>query len=173
MIFDAGTTTEFVARYLDAADVTVFTNGIGAVNVFLGKEDVSVVVLGGHLRTVNQTISGPEAERAPFGRRGLRVHRRRRGAPAVRRRVADPRAEPAQDPDDAAGAPDRGGRRSAQGHTDQFNYWSPTPARWRLITDDEADPAALDELRKTGAQVELAQPLRALTETANVKGNQP
>ena len=57
--------------------------------------------------------------------------------------------------------------------TDQFNYWSPTPTRWRLITDDEADPAALDELRKTGAQVELAQPLRALTDTANVKGNQP
>jgi DeoR/GlpR family transcriptional regulator of sugar metabolism len=57
--------------------------------------------------------------------------------------------------------------------SDQFNYWSPTPMRWRLITDDEADPAALDELRKTGAQIELAQPLRALSETANVKGNQP
>ena len=34
--------------------------------------------------------------------------------------------------------------------TDQFNYWSPIPARWRLITDDAADPAALDELRKPG-----------------------
>jgi DeoR family transcriptional regulator, aga operon transcriptional repressor len=56
--------------------------------------------------------------------------------------------------------------------TDQFNYWSPTPARWRLITDD-ADPAALDELRTSGAQIDLVQPLRALTDTADLKGNQP
>ena len=57
--------------------------------------------------------------------------------------------------------------------TDQFNYWSPLPAQWRLITDDEADPAALDELRATGAQIDLTHPLRALTDTANLKGNQP
>ena len=56
--------------------------------------------------------------------------------------------------------------------TDQFNYWSPTPARWRLLTDDDADPAALDELRMAGAQIDLAEPLRALTEATNVKGNQ-
>jgi len=40
VILDAGTTTEFVARHLEAAGVTVFTNGIGAVNVLLGNEDV-------------------------------------------------------------------------------------------------------------------------------------
>src|SRR3954453_18741783 len=62
VIVDAGTTTEFVARHLDAVDVTVFTNGIGAINVLLGDEDVSVVGLGGRLRSVNQTISGTEAE---------------------------------------------------------------------------------------------------------------
>ena len=116
VILDAGTTTEFVARHLDAADVTVFTNGIGAVNVLLGNADVSVVVLGGRLRAVNQTISGPEAEHMlRFRSSGLRVHRRRRGAPAVRRRVANARTKSAQDPDDAARAPDRGGRRSPQG----------------------------------------------------------
>ena len=54
--------------------------------------------------------------------------------------------------------------------TDQFNYWSPLPAQWRLITDDAADPAALDELRSVGAQIDLTQPLRALTDTVNVKG---
>ena len=51
VIVDAGTTTEFVARHLDAAGVTVFTNGVGAVNVLLNKDDVSVVVLGGRLRS--------------------------------------------------------------------------------------------------------------------------
>ena len=49
--------------------------------------------------------------------------------------------------------------------TDQFNYWSPLPARWRLITDDDADPAALDDLRATGAQIDLTHPLRALRDT--------
>ena len=172
VILDAGTTTEFVARYLDAADVTVFTNGIGAVNVLLGKEDVSVVVLGGRLRAVNQTISGPEAEQmlhsviadhafigadAVHPEYGVasRTHEQSRLKTLMMQRarqvvvVAD--------------------RRKVI--TDQFNYWSPTPARWRLITDDDADPTALDELRKTGAQVDLAQPLRAITEPTNLKGN--
>ena len=112
VILDAGTTTEFVARHLDAADVTVFTNGIGAINVLLNKEDVSVVVLGGRLRAVNQTISGAEAEHMLQSVvADYRVHRRRRGAPAIRRRVAHAGAEPTQDSDDAARTPDRGRRR--------------------------------------------------------------
>jgi DeoR/GlpR family transcriptional regulator of sugar metabolism len=48
--------------------------------------------------------------------------------------------------------------------TDKFNYWSPFPARWLLITDDDADPAALSALRSAGAQIDLTQPMRALTE---------
>jgi DeoR family transcriptional regulator, aga operon transcriptional repressor len=52
VIVDAGTTTELLARYLDAANVTVFTNGIGAVNILMRKNDVSVVVPGGRLRKV-------------------------------------------------------------------------------------------------------------------------
>ena len=55
--------------------------------------------------------------------------------------------------------------------TDQFNYWSPTPARWRLITDDDADATALSELRAVGADVELVSPLRALTEPTTLKGS--
>ena len=37
--------------------------------------------------------------------------------------------------------------------TDQFNYWSPLPPRWRLITDDNADQDALEKLRDTGADM--------------------
>jgi hypothetical protein len=33
-----------------------------------------------------------------------------------------------------------------------------------LITDDAADPAELAALRSAGAQIDLTQPLRALTE---------
>ncbi len=174
VILDAGTTTEFVARYLDAADVTVFTNGIGAINILLGKENASVVVLGGRLRAVNQTISGPEAEHmlhsvvadcafigadavhAEYGVASRTLEQSRLKTLMMQRArqivvVAD--------------------RRKVS--TDQFNYWSATPARWRLITDDDADPTALDELRRVGAQIDLVQPLRALSEPTNVKGNHP
>ncbi len=176
VILDAGTTTEFVARYLDAADVTVFTNGIGAINILLGKENASVVVLGGRLRAVNQTISGPEAEHMlhsvvadcafigadavhpEYGVASRTLEQSRLKTLMMQRArqivvVAD--------------------RRKVS--TDQFNYWSATPARWRLIADDDddADATALDALRRVGAQIDLVQPLRALSEPTNVKGNQP
>jgi hypothetical protein len=47
------------------------------------------------------------------------------------------------------------------------------PAHWRFVTDDDAEPAALDSLRGVGAQIDLARPLRALTDIADMKGNQP
>ncbi len=174
VIVDAGTTTEFVARHLDAAEVTVFTNGIGAVNVLLSKEDVSVVVLGGRLRAVNQTISGPEAEHvlhsvvADFAFIGADAVHPEYGVASRTLEQSRLKSLMMQRARQIVVVADR-----RKVSTDQFNYWSPIPVRWRLITDDGADPAALDELRKAGAQIDLAQPLRALTESANVKGNQP
>ena len=174
VILDAGTTTEFVARHLDAADVTVFTNGIGAVNVLLGKEHVSVVVLGGRLRTVNQTISGPEAEQmlhsvvADYAFIGADAVHPQYGVASRTLEQSRLKTLMMQRARQVVVVADR-----RKVSTDQFNYWSPTPARWRLITDDDADLAALGELRVAGAQVDLAEPLRALTEPTNLKGNQP
>jgi DeoR family transcriptional regulator, aga operon transcriptional repressor len=173
VIVDAGTTTEFVARHLDAADVTVFTNGIGAVNVLLGNEDVSVVVLGGRLRSVNQTISGAEAEHmlhsvvADFAFIGADAVHPTYGVASRTLEQSRLKTLMMQRARQTVVVADR--RKLG---TDQFNYWSPTPPRWRLITDDEADPTELDEVRAAGAQIDLAQPLRALTETPNAKGNQ-
>jgi DeoR/GlpR family transcriptional regulator of sugar metabolism len=174
VIVDAGTTTEFVARHVDAADVTVFTNGIGAVNVLLGKEDVSVVVLGGRLRAVNQTISGPEAEHmlhsvvADYAFIGADAVHPEYGVASRTLEQSRLKTLMMQRARQIVVVADR-----RKVSTDQFNYWSPTPARWRLITDDEADPTALEELRNSGAQIDLTHPLRSLTETATVKGNQP
>ena len=174
VILDAGTTTEFVARHLDAADVTVFTNGIGAVNVLLGKDDVSVVVLGGRLRAVNQTISGPEAEHmlhsvvADYAFIGADAVHPQYGVASRTLEQSRLKTLMMQRARQIVVVADR-----RKVSTDQFNYWSPIPARWRLITDDDADPAALDELRNAGAQIDLAQPLRALTEPTNLKGSQP
>ncbi len=167
VIIDAGTTTEFVAQHLDAARVTVFTNGVGAVNVLLGKDDVSVFVLGGRLRSVNQTISGPDAEHmlhsvvADYAFIGTDAVHPQYGIASRTLEQSRLKTVMMQRTRQIVVVADR--RKLS---TDQFNYWSPLPAQWRLITDDDADPAALDELRATGAQIDLAQPLCALTDTA-------
>lgn len=173
VILDAGTTTEFVARHLDADDLTVFTNGIGAVNVLLGNEDVSVVVLGGRLRTVNQTISGPEAEHmlhsvvADYAFIGADAVHPRYGVASRTLEQSRLKTLMMQRARQIVVVADR-----RKVSADQFNYWSPIPPRWRLITDDAADATALDELRGVGAQIDLAEPLRALTEITDLKGTQ-
>lgn len=172
VIVDAGTTTEFVARHIDADDVTVFTNGIGAINILLRNEDVSVVVLGGRLRAVNETISGAEAETML---RSVVADYAFIGADAVHPQfgVASRTLEQSrlktlmmQRARHTVVVADR--RKLT---TDQFNYWSPLPAQWRLITDDGADAPALDGLRAVGADVDVVVPLRALTDPADAKGN--
>jgi DeoR/GlpR family transcriptional regulator of sugar metabolism len=174
VIVDAGTTTEFVARHLDAAGVTVFTNGIGAINVLLNKDDVSVVVLGGRLRPMNQTISGPEAEHmlhalvADYAFIGTDAVHPQYGIASRTIEQSRLKTLMMQRARQIVVVADR--RKLS---TDQFNYWSSLPAQWRLITDDDAEPAALDKLRSTGAQIDLTHPLRAPTDTANTKVNQP
>jgi DeoR/GlpR family transcriptional regulator of sugar metabolism len=171
LILDAGTTTEFVARHLEATDVTVFTNGIGAVNVLLGKDDISVVVLGGRLRNVNQTISGPEAEHmlhsvvADYAFIGADAVHPTYGVASRTLEQSRLKTLMMQRARQVAVVADR-----RKVSTDEFNYWSPTPLRWRLITDDDADHAALEELGRAGAQIDLVQPLRALTDHITSKG---
>ena len=171
VIVDAGTTTEFVARYLDAADVTVFTNGIGAINILMRKDGVSVVVLGGRLRPVNETISGAEAENmlravvADFAFIGADAVHPEYGVASrtlEQSRLKTMMMARARQTVVVADHRKLG--------TDQFSYWSVLPAQWRFVTDDDADPAALDELRDTGAQIDVAHPLRALTDTVDAKG---
>jgi DeoR family transcriptional regulator, aga operon transcriptional repressor len=174
VIVDAGTTTEFVARYLDAADVTVFTNGIGAINILMRKDGVSVVVLGGRLRPVNETISGAEAENmlravvADFAFIGADAVHPQYGVASRTLEQSRLKTMMMQRARQTVVVADH--RKLG---TDQFNYWSPLPAQWRFVTDDDADPAALDELRHTGAQIDVAHPLRALTDTVDSKGDQP
>jgi len=168
VIVDAGTTTEFVAQHLTATGVTVFTNGIGAINILLRNDDVSVVVLGGRLRAVNETISGAEAENML---RHVVADYAFIGADAVHPEFGI-----------ASRTFDQGRLKSLMMQrarhivvvadhrklvTDQFQYWSPLPTEWHLITDDAADPAAVEALRSVGGQIDTAQPLRALHDSVN------
>jgi DeoR family transcriptional regulator of aga operon len=41
----------------------------------------------------------------------------------------------------------------------EFTYWSELPEKWRLITDDAADPTALDALRARGSVVTQNRPV--------------
>lgn len=173
VIVDAGTTTEFVARHLTADDITVFTNGIGAVNVLLRNERVSVVVLGGRLRPLNETISGPEAESmlhsvvADHAFIGTDAVHPEYGVASRTLEQSRLKTLMMQRSRDVTVVADH--RKLS---TDQFNYWSTLPPRWRLITDDSADPDAIDKLRSIGAEIDITQPLRALPETVNSKGDQ-
>ncbi|MFT4280857.1 DeoR/GlpR family DNA-binding transcription regulator [Microbacterium sp.] len=63
VILDAGTTTTCVAEGLRGReDVTVVTNGIGVMTTLLEAPGVDIIALGGHLRAINETITGPVAE---------------------------------------------------------------------------------------------------------------
>lgn len=174
VIVDAGTTTEFVARYLEAEDITVFTNGIGAINILMRKEDVSVVVLGGRLRRVNETISGAEAEGmlrsvvADYAFVGADAVHPEYGVASRTLEQSRLKTLMMQRARQTVVVADH--RKLG---TDQFSYWSTLPAQWRLVTDEDADPIHLDHLRHVGAHIDIAHPLRAVTDTADQKGNQP
>ncbi|WP_239708428.1 DeoR/GlpR family DNA-binding transcription regulator [Mycolicibacterium smegmatis] len=177
VIVDAGTTTEFVARHLTAADVTVFTNGIGAINILARKEHVSLVVLGGRLRRVNETISGAEAENmlrsvvADFAFVGADAVHPEYGVASRTLEQSRLKTLMMQRARQTVVVADH--RKLT---TDQFNYWSELPANWRFVTDDgaetEAGSAALEELRRIGADIDLAHPLRVLIETAEERGTE-
>ncbi|UNX55391.1 DeoR/GlpR family DNA-binding transcription regulator [Georgenia sp. TF02-10] len=153
LIVDAGTTTESLARHLEAARLTVFTNGIGTINALLEKNhDVSVIVLGGRLRHTNETIAGAEAEAML---RHVYATTAFIGAEAV-----DPRLGIASRTLDqcrikslmmtqAKNVVVLADSSKLQGG--YFNYWSPLPASWCLITDDEASPEAVEVMRESGA----------------------
>jgi DeoR/GlpR family transcriptional regulator of sugar metabolism len=171
VILDAGTTTEFVAQHLAAGGVTVFTNGIGAINILLRNEDVSVVVLGGRLRPLNETITGAQTESmlrsvlADYAFIGADAVHPRYGIASRTLEQSQLKTVMMQRARQIVVVAD-----SRKFDTDQFTYWSPLPPRWHLITDDAADSAAIDDLRSAGAQIDLTQPLR-LSETSTPKGN--
>ena len=153
IILDAGTTTEYLARYLEGIeDLTVFTNGIGAINRLIENESASVIVLGGQLRGINQTISGAQAESML---QNVYATTTFIGADAVdpEMGVASRTLEQArlkslmmQHAREVVVVAD-----STKFDAGYFNYWSPLVKPWHLVTDDEASPGALDKLREAGA----------------------
>ncbi|WP_344587231.1 DeoR/GlpR family DNA-binding transcription regulator [Actinomadura vinacea] len=149
VLLDAGTTTERLARHLRGLDdLTVFTNGLGAVNTLVEDGNVDVVVLGGRLRRINQTMTGPVADQAVSG---LYADILFLGADAVHpaRGIASRTFEQSS----LKTLMSRHARKvvvvadSTKLRDGGGSYWSPLAGPWTLVTDDGADPAALDALR--------------------------
>lgn len=152
IILDAGSTTEQVAIALGDRPVSVVSNGLRVITRLVAYEHVSVLVLGGGLRGFNETITGPDAEdmlSRVFARHAflgtdaidpVRGLASRSYAQARLKSLMMARAESVCVVADASKLTDG-----------DFQYWSPLPPEWNLITDQQVDFSALRRARAAGA----------------------
>jgi DeoR/GlpR family transcriptional regulator of sugar metabolism len=157
VLLDAGSTTERLARVLRTIPgLTVVTNGVAATTTLLEYGDSEIVVLGGRLRRINQTISGAAAEQMV---RGLYADVAFIGADAVdpRRGVASRTLEQstlkslmAEHARTVAVVADS--TKLTGGWT---SYWSPLQRPWLLLTDDGAEPEVLSSFRDVDPPIEV------------------
>lgn len=157
LILDAGSTTERVARQVRTVPgLTVVTNGLAAMTTLLDYGDAEVVVLGGRLRRINQTISGGVAEQMV---RGLYADVAFIGADAVdpARGVASRTLEQAalkslmaEHAQNVVVVAD-----STKLSAAWTSYWSPMDRPWTLLTDDGADPQLVESFRTADSNLEV------------------
>jgi DeoR family transcriptional regulator, aga operon transcriptional repressor len=157
VLLDAGSTTERVARHLRAIpDLTVFTNGVAAVSTLLEYGDTDIVVLGGRLRRINQTISGSAAEQMV---RGVYADIAFIGSDAVdpTRGVASRTLEQsslktlmAEHARTVVVVADATKLSAAW-----TSYWSPMTRPWTLLTDDSVDPELVESFHAADPQLSV------------------
>lgn len=154
IVIDAGTTTACMAPHLShRSALTVVTNGIGVINGLLEHPGPDVIVLGGQLRGINETIVGAEAQDMLS-----RVH-------ASRAFIGTDAIDPQRGIASRTFAQSLLKSQMMSGATeiiiladssklvdDDFRYWSPLTRAWTLITDSNADDAALSRARSAGAE---------------------
>jgi DeoR/GlpR family transcriptional regulator of sugar metabolism len=157
VLLDGGSTTERLAHHLrGVGGLTVFTNGLGAMNALVADGDVEVVVLGGRLRRINQSTTGTSAEQVV---RGLHADVAFLGADAVHPRygIASRTFEQSvlktvmvQHAHRVVVVAD-----SAKLHQGWSAFWSPLQRPWTLFTDDGVGPEALRELRRAAPHADV------------------
>jgi DeoR/GlpR family transcriptional regulator of sugar metabolism len=157
VLLDAGSTTERLARLLRTIpDLTVATNSVAATCTLLDFGDTDIVVLGGRVRRINQTISGSPAEQMV---RGLYADIAFIGADAVdpTRGVASRTLEQstlktlmADHARTVVVVAD-----STKLSAAWTSYWSPMTRPWTLLTDDEADPELVESFHAADPQLSV------------------
>ncbi|KPU26581.1 DeoR faimly transcriptional regulator [Caloranaerobacter sp. TR13] len=63
IILDSGTTTQYIARFITAKDVTVITNSIPLSYELSNRDDIEVITTGGVIRPTTKATVGPITER--------------------------------------------------------------------------------------------------------------
>ncbi|OPJ56816.1 DeoR/GlpR family DNA-binding transcription regulator [Alkalithermobacter paradoxus] len=62
IILDSGTTTQYVAKYITAKNITIITNSVNLANELSNRNDIEVIVTGGMIRNTTKSMVGPVAE---------------------------------------------------------------------------------------------------------------
>jgi DeoR/GlpR family transcriptional regulator of sugar metabolism len=152
VILDAGSTIEQVALAIGDRPISVVTNGVRVISRLAPLEHVRVLVLGGALRGINETITGPDteemlsrvfAEYAFVGADGIDP---RRGIASRTYEQSRVKALMMRNAAKVVIVVD-----SSKLLDQNFHYWSALPQEWTLVTDHEADRDALAKLRDSGS----------------------
>jgi len=160
ILLDAGTTTAAVAHELrDLNRLTVVTPGMTVLNELSSSEGIEVECLGGILRPMSQAFLGPQAEAALERRTFDRVFLGADSVTADRGICeADIRQTRLKE------LMTRRGERiyllvhAAKIGRAPFHAWAPMPRHWTLVTDQDAQPGALEPFRARGVDIVVVDP---------------
>ncbi|WP_416971698.1 DeoR/GlpR family DNA-binding transcription regulator [Streptomyces sp. 4F14] len=163
VLLDAGSTVGALAHELRSAkELTVATTGLTALQELADVETVHVECLGGTLRPLSQGFVGPLTEaalermtfdRVFLGTDGISPERGICEADLRQTRLKELMSRRADAVYVLAHAAKLGRR--------PFHAWATLPGEWTLITDTDADPAIVAELRGRGVEVILAEAVPA------------
>lgn len=163
VLLDAGSTVGALAHELRSAkELTVATTGLTALQELADVETVHVECLGGTLRPLSQGFVGPLTEaalermtfdRVFLGTDGISPERGICEADLRQTRLKELMSRRADEVYVLAHAAKLGRR--------PFHAWATLPGDWTLITDTDADPAIVAELRGRGVEVILAEAVPA------------
>ncbi|MFT4294885.1 MAG: DeoR/GlpR family DNA-binding transcription regulator [Micropruina sp.] len=166
IILDSGSTTEQLAVAIGNRPVSVITNGLRVANQLVPQDQVRVTVLGGSLRGINETITGSDAEsmlnrvEATYAFIGTDAVDPVRGITSRTYEQARLKAAMLRNSQRTYLVADS----SKLGEHGLFHYWSELPSEWGLVTDEDADPAVLAQLRAAGACSIIIAPLSSTEE---------
>lgn len=159
VFLDAGTTCLALAELLgDRGPLTVVTRGLEAALLLARAPGVEVIVVGGHVQPLSHGVVGPLAAIA-LDRMGFDIAFL--GADVVDpvRGLGEPRLEEIHVKELAAGRARRVtllADSSKLRHADVGAWLRPEPS-WLLVTDDGADPAALQAFSSAGVETVVAE----------------
>jgi DeoR family transcriptional regulator, aga operon transcriptional repressor len=157
VILDSGTTSGEVAKAIKAASispVTIITHALNIAHEFADATSVSVIMLGGLMRHVSGSFVGPQAERSIrelhadhffLGVDGLDVESGLSTPDLLEAQLNGLMMQRSQEVTVIADA-SKFGRRS-------LSVISAINEVRRIITDDRAQPEALEKIRETGVEV--------------------